>query len=463
LFSELQVKNRPIYNLRLIVSKGLTCKVKSIFIRKGVSLMRNRIIQLSLTGLLLLMIFYVIGCSGSAGVSNGAIKGRITTTDGNDLPQVKIRVEGRDEDMPDNNPYSRYVVVDNSDGMFVVPDVPVGVYTITAYAVGYEMTGTEGQVSASGATTELALDAIIENGKTYELPTIYVKKRSSNQPGSVKGTVYDRALLVPLNSATVSIGGFSVNTDSNGEYEIGGLIPQDTPQTVDCIASGFKQYSTSPPDSVSTSVYIVPGKEVIYDVYLTRGDGEFNITVAPSAADPFPSWIGGETFTISFDYGTTSVTIPEGQQAGTVSFTEIPMGKELTYRFTASNSNYNAVSQTYNNGTLPGFKYSMLIPVIRKSKNITFTVHADDQVNGAISVQVINVGGVSREFGGANVTTMSAITVPYGTILVSTQGATGLKTTDAIAVDANLTDVEEIAFVISDSSPNTFDIYLPAD
>lgn len=430
--------------------------------------MRKIILQLSITGLLLLMIFYVIGCSGSAGVSNGAIKGRITTTDGNDLPQVKIRVEGRNDSMPEDNPYSRYVVVDNSDGNFIVSDVPVGVYAITAYAVGYEMTGTEGEVSSSGATTELSLDAIIENGKTYELPTIYVKKRSSNQPGSVKGTVYDRALLVPLASATVSIGGFTVNTDSNGEYEIGGLIPSDTPQSVDCIASGFKQYSTSPPDSVSTAVYIVPGKEVIYDVYLTRGDGEFNITVAPSSADQFPSWIGSETFTVSFDYGTTALTIAEGQQAGTATFTEVPMGKELTYKFSVANANYNTVSQTYNNGTLPGFKYSMLIPVIRRSKNITFKVHAPKTVSGAISVQVENVGGVANSFGaagsGSNLVTMTAMTVPYGTIVVSTQGGGGLQErTGGIDNDADLSDLEEMSLVVSDGSSSSIDLYLLQD
>ncbi|PKK91765.1 MAG: hypothetical protein CVV64_03630 [Candidatus Wallbacteria bacterium HGW-Wallbacteria-1] len=423
--------------------------------------MNTRSVKITVLGIaLLLTISYILGCSGSAGVRNGAIKGRLTTTDGNDLPQVRIRVQAQEEQLDEANPYSRYVVTDSSDGNYIIPDVPVGVFNISAFAEGYELSGSEA-TGATGVSSEVNFVAIVESGSTYDVPTIYVKKRSSQQAGTVKGTVYDRALLTPIQNATVNISGFSVNTDSNGEYSIGGLIPSDG-YPVECVAVGFKRYTAALPDTVSPVVYIVPGKDVNYDIYLSRGDGSFNITLTPSDADPFPTFFDGETFAVSFEYGATSVTIADNAFAGQVIFDNVPMGKDMSYRFVVQNPNYQQYVKTYPNGTLPGFTYALLFEMTRKSKDISFGVNASKNVSGPVTVQIAEVGGKGGSFVNGRRFSVGPIRVPYGKIVVSTKGAEGLRNDAGTGLDANasLTNVEDMELVISDTSSDSYELFL---
>jgi len=422
--------------------------------------MNTRAAKITVLGFaLLLSISYILGCSGSAGIKNGAIKGRLTTTDSNDLPEVRIRVEAQEEDLDAENPFSRYVVTDSSDGNYLIQDVPIGVYNITAFAEGYELSGSEA-TGATGTSSEVNFTAVVESGSTYDVPTIYVKKRSSQQAGTVKGTVYDRALLTPIQQATVTIAGFSVNSDSNGQFSIAGLVPGDAYE-VECVAVGFKRYTAALPDTVSPVVYVVPGDEVSYDIYLSRGDGSFNITLTPSDADPFPTFFDGETFAVSFDYGAQSVSIPENAFAGQLTFDNVPMGKDMTYKFTVQNPNYQEYTKTYSNGTLPGFTYALLFELTRKSKSVTIGVNTSKNVTGSVTVQAAEIGGKAGAFNNNKRITVS-MPVPYGTIVVSTKGAEGLKN-DAggnLDLNADLTNVEEMSLVISDSSSDTYELFL---
>ncbi len=232
---------------------------------------------------LFLMLVWMIGCSGNAGLKNGAIKGKVSLVNGGALPAVKIRAEGINDEI------SRVTITDRSDGTFYIPDVPVGVYDLYFQVEGYEIanvtgsdTSGEGGDSSNGYV-DSGIKCYIENGNVYEIPSIYFKKITSTAPGVISGHVYSQTTGQPISGAVVAINATATATvsDINGRYILSN------------ISVGAQTLVVSKEAYITTSVaiHIVSDTEVVRDVRLPSATATINGNII---ADNYPSLFGDE-------------------------------------------------------------------------------------------------------------------------------------------------------------------------
>jgi len=266
---------------------------------------------LAIITLLLLSTYIMIGCKGSAGIRNGAIRGKVQVVGGGTLPAVTVRAEAVDRAVTDKEPISEYVVVTNVDGTFEIPSVPVGIYKMYFQVEGYEVLGgtttapyaggtaggstttgggTTGEGSTGGTTTggsttgtgEMSLitdsgvKAYVQSGRTYELPTIWLRKLADIKPGKITGHVYDQqsgiiaGALVYLENTF-----FSTVSDSNGKYTLSN-VPLGT-YTLKASKEGYK-------DSPGITINMVSGNEAAYivrDIRLEPEDATITGVIQP--------------------------------------------------------------------------------------------------------------------------------------------------------------------------------------
>ena len=133
-----------------------------------------------------------------------------------------------------------YSATTNSSGAYVIPDVPLGNYTVTASAAKYVNQSKTATVTAGTTTT---LD--------FELTPLN---------GTISGIVTDSSTGDPISEATVTANGMSATTNSSGAYTI-----SDVPAgnyTVTVSANGYE-------DSSQTSVTVVAGETTTVNFELT--------------------------------------------------------------------------------------------------------------------------------------------------------------------------------------------------
>ena len=269
---------------------------------------------------LFLMFVWMVGCSGNAGLKNGAIKGKVSLVNGGALPAVKIRAEGISGDI------SRYTITDRSDGTFYVPDVPVGVYDLFFQVEGYEIanvtgsdTSGEGDGSSNGYV-DSGVKCYIENGNVYEIPAIYFKRITSTAPGVISGHVYSQTTGQPISGSVVAVNGTAIATvsDINGRYILSNIgVGAQT------LVVSKEAYTTT-----SIEIHIVSDTEVVRDIRLPSATATINGNVI---ADNYPSLFNTEwanvivtvdgvrvTSQITAENGNYSVDVPVGPSSYTL-------------------------------------------------------------------------------------------------------------------------------------------------
>ena len=235
------------------------------------------------------MIIYVIGCKGSAGVRNGAIKGKVALVGGGTLPAVKVRAEGiRNEG---GSTISRYTITDRSDGSFYIPNVPVGIYEIYFQVEGYEIASITGQDTSGEGETSGSLNgyinsgikAYIENGNVYEIPTVYFKKIVSRAPGTISGHIYSQVTGQAISGAVVAIGNSTLATisDINGRY-----VLSNVPAGAVTLVVSKEGYET-----VNVDVNVVADTEITRDIRLPSAHATINGNLVP---DNYPDLFNDE-------------------------------------------------------------------------------------------------------------------------------------------------------------------------
>jgi thermitase len=126
----------------------------------------------------------------------------------------------------------------NTNGGYSIANVPVGTYTVTATATGYNSASQSVQVTAGQTSTaNLALSPL---------------------PGAIAGTVRDAATGATIAGATVKVGVASTTTDASGKYILSGLTEGSYTETVS--ASGYAD--------VSQSVSVLTGQTTVANVNL---------------------------------------------------------------------------------------------------------------------------------------------------------------------------------------------------
>ncbi len=228
---------------------------------------RRRVINLTVILAIILVATYVIGCKGSAGIRNGAIRGRCLQISGQPIPQgVKVRAEGV------NDPVSRYSLTDTG-GEFYIPDVPVNTYEMYFIVDGYQLAMDEiGGGTIGTAVTGVqywvpsGLKAFVESGRTYELPNAYFKKIPMFQAITVWGYVKNYYTNGSIVGAAVTIGNGSAVSGTDGRYEVAGIYAGL--RKVTCTMYGYNDYKGSEGTDVLINVGDAGDNMMQYDVRL---------------------------------------------------------------------------------------------------------------------------------------------------------------------------------------------------
>jgi thermitase len=158
----------------------------------------------------------------------------------------------------------------DTNGQYVISDVPEGNYTVTASAAGYSTYSQVVSVVAAQTTTA--------NFGLTKLPS----------PGSIIGRVTDASDGSPIVGATVTDGARTASTDTNGQF-----LVADVPEGGYTVAASAAGYSTS-----SQAVSVVAGWSVTADFVLTK--------LAPFApkkmwVDSITFWMTGKNLRMSLD------------------------------------------------------------------------------------------------------------------------------------------------------------------
>ncbi|PKK92157.1 MAG: hypothetical protein CVV64_01695 [Candidatus Wallbacteria bacterium HGW-Wallbacteria-1] len=302
--------------------------------------------------LFVLFVFLVValsGCTNSGGVENGTITGKLMIM-GNDgmpsnqvLPDITVRADAYNSA---DNSFSRTSIVDSSTGEYVIGDLPVGIYALRFIAPPYSdgfayiLQVNDGYPATSGGTIpntgaaagggnankQVARDdeapavpeasfkitdsssttvqttgnvmgssnAIVESGKTYEMPTIYlVKSDTIPKVGSVRGTVINVFTQQPVDGATVSLTDsqntlYTTVTNSEGVFNITEVFPGSG--TIKTEKSGLIFIADGDEDHVGQdqNIIIPENRRVEVELYMTPGkatlagviDTEFSLEAA---------------------------------------------------------------------------------------------------------------------------------------------------------------------------------------
>ena len=113
----------------------------------------------------------------------------------------------------------------DANGVYTLASVPIGTYTVTASANGYN----------SAAQTNVSVSANTNTTVNFSLTVIVY--------GAIDGTVIDSVTLNPISGATVTDGARQAVTDLTGHYVISG-VPAGT-YTVTASAAGYQNASQS--------------------------------------------------------------------------------------------------------------------------------------------------------------------------------------------------------------------------
>ncbi len=139
------------------------------------------------------------GAPGTAAVDTGTISGSVEDSSGAPLVNANIVTV----------PPSGTAVSDGS-GNFILSDVPIGSYAVSASMDGYVASSMNGVGVAAGATATVAL----------------VLTNDSEDPATISGTIFD-ATGVGVEGAVVSVKGKSgsASTDASGVYTLTNVAP----------------------------------------------------------------------------------------------------------------------------------------------------------------------------------------------------------------------------------------------
>jgi large repetitive protein len=131
----------------------------------------------------------------------------------------------------------------DTNGIYVLPQVPEGTYMISASAPGYAPQSTTATV-APGATTTAGVTLVPE-------------------PGAISGAVTDSITGIPIPGATVAYDTGSSTTDSNGIFALSGL--DEGSYTITASAPGY--------ETESLPVAVAPGATTTSNFSLIAATG----------------------------------------------------------------------------------------------------------------------------------------------------------------------------------------------
>ncbi|MDP7421781.1 MAG: carboxypeptidase-like regulatory domain-containing protein [bacterium] len=241
------------------------------------------------TLVLMAIVMAITGCNNNAGIDNGIITGELKMVGGGPLPAITIRAEGLTAGSTSPGQLSRYTTVQGMDGHYTIPNCKVGVYNVTYYIPQfsqgylYKISLRDGNPSSGGGGGEVepvsrvsqkkispkqgnyTIDAYVESGQSYIMPTIYLEKEAASGIGVLTGHVYNaKGRNIAVAGATVTVdssASWTDVTDETGSFTIAGITAGKS-YPISVTAPGY----TAPETAVQASVGI--GQTVTQDLYI---------------------------------------------------------------------------------------------------------------------------------------------------------------------------------------------------
>jgi hypothetical protein len=204
----------------------------------------------------------IIGVVGGTTTLTGSIGGTVKNSLTDDLiTEATITVA--------NDDYS--ATTETTNGSYSFSNIPVGIYTVTASATGYN----------SQSATGVAVSANTLTIKDFSLVPVTVTTYT------VSGTVKDGSQAVIIGAKVELAGIGPVYTDSNGNYSIGGVPPGDCQITASAVGFNPSTQNISVNDNMTVNFTLqsITGSDINLTAVLRKERGIRFVDLTWSGAD----------------------------------------------------------------------------------------------------------------------------------------------------------------------------------
>jgi hypothetical protein len=290
----------------------------------------------------------------------------------------------------------------DTTGSYTIGDLPLGQWDVTFSAPGY----------APAFTNEsFTKTAYIENGSTYVMPTLYVKKIQTQLPGRLGGSVINITSGDLMQGAAIACSKNYVLSNSSGEWSIPDISPGE--HSIKAMASGYREYESK--------VIVVPNETVSHQILMESADAGASGIIR---GDDYYWLIDWNKVIVSVrSYSYESVSIQEG---GAFSLKVPALLPEYTIEARAPYCETSTVTVSgplYPGGTL----YVEGLQLKRRIKSLTFKVISQNNCTG--TVYITSTGGMQYGplvFSNSREATIRG-DVPMGELEFNTMGAVTLE------------------------------------
>jgi iron complex outermembrane receptor protein len=330
--------------------------------------------------IILLVSLFALATSSAEAQSNGSIRGRVTTTDGEPVEAVSVGVQGQ-----------TFGSITDSQGSFTISNVPAGSYTVAVSAVGLKAAQQSATVTAGQRTildfrlVESAAqlqEVIVQGARTNKFnrsSSEYVSKMplSNLENPQVYATVgkelLTEQLVFSVEDATRNVPGLQKMWDATGRGGDGGAFYASRGFVVSSqLRNGVAGNVTSDIDAVNLEkLEVIKGPSAtLYGSSLTSYGGLLNrVTKKPYET------FGGEVAVAGGSYGFHRVSADVN--------TPLNAAKTLAFRL---NTAYTYEDNFQNVGYAGFVKNLAIAPSLQFSPNERLTINLDAEVYRSTNV-----------------------------------------------------------------------------
>ncbi len=176
----------------------------------------------ALAGLVLTAVAIIVGCGGNAGVDNGTVTGKVFSNFSQGVagrvPESGVTIVAQRETDP---PQVVRTGLTDSNGEYVLGDLPTGAYVIGFAKDGFQTIDTRSGATAQRTALGEQVRVFVEPGGVSLAPEVTLRKLAGVGNSTVIVTIFDRITGQPINNATVTVGTATTsNGGNNGVYTL---------------------------------------------------------------------------------------------------------------------------------------------------------------------------------------------------------------------------------------------------
>ncbi|MBI4869085.1 MAG: carboxypeptidase regulatory-like domain-containing protein [Candidatus Wallbacteria bacterium] len=174
------------------------------------------------TGLVLVAVAVIVGCGGNAGVDDGTVTGKVFSNFSRGVagrvPESGVTVVAQRESDP---PQVIRTALTDSNGEYVLGELPVGAYVIGFAKDGFQTIDTRSGATAQRTAVGSQVRVFVEPGGVSQAAEVTLRRLAGVGNSTVVVTVLDGVTGQPVNDATVTVGtATSSNGGNNGVYTL---------------------------------------------------------------------------------------------------------------------------------------------------------------------------------------------------------------------------------------------------